>query len=447
MSARSLLCLCFRSTAKPLCFLGRGFFFTEKKRSGNISNLSLNKDTPRAGVDMKKCICILLCAALLSLQSVAAGFNLSTGARGAVMIEASTKRVLFSEQEHKPLAMASTTKIMTALITLEQPDLDAPFVVDPQAIQVEGSSMGLLPGDTVTLRALAVGMLLSSGNDAANAAAVRIAGSVPAFVELMNHRALDLGMQNTAFETPSGLDGEEHYSTAYDMALLAAAALQNEDFAEIASSKSMRLSYGNPPYARTLTNHNRLLWLCEDCIGIKTGFTKKAGRCLVTAAKREGLTLIMVTLGCGDDFNTHHKFYDEAFAQLRYFDGTELIKNLSVKVTGAEEPAVAVSASALGAYLTEEEAQRVRLEFLLPPFVYAPLQKGEQVGEAQMYIEGILVSTGSLFAREDRDLRLFQERSISEKVQDFFDFPEIFAIPQEEKQGTQRDQLSPKRAG
>lgn len=156
--------------------------------------------------------------------------------------------------------------------------------------------MGLKEGDMVSLRALAVGMLLSSGNDAANAAAVKIAGSIDAFVMRMNARAKLIGMENTVFETPSGLDEGEHGSTAYDMALLAREALQNEDFLKICSSYNMSISYGNPPYKRSLTNHNRLLKLYENAIGVKTGFTKKAGRCLVSAAEKDGMRLIAVTL-------------------------------------------------------------------------------------------------------------------------------------------------------
>ena len=158
-------------------------------------------------------------------QCLVTGENYSVGAKAAVVMEAQTGELLFSQNPHKKLPMASTTKIMTALLTLEQPNLDQEFVVDPAAIRVEGSSMGLQEGDTVTLRALAGGMLTASGNDAAGAAAVRISGSKDAFAREMNRRAADLGMKDTHFVTPSGLDAEEHYSTAFDMALLGRAAL------------------------------------------------------------------------------------------------------------------------------------------------------------------------------------------------------------------------------
>ena len=209
---------------------------------------------------------------------LATGEDLEVGAAAAIVMEAETGEVLFSQDIHRQLPMASTTKIMTAWLTLEQPDLWREFTVDDDAIRVEGSSMGLQAGDAVTLYALAAGMLLASGNDAAGAAAVGISGSMAAFAGEMNRRAAMLGMNNTHFVTPSGLDAEGHYSTAYDMALLARAALQNPLFAEIAASRRMTVCYGQPPYPRSLLNHNRLLSLYGDAIGVKTGFTKKAGR-------------------------------------------------------------------------------------------------------------------------------------------------------------------------
>ena len=184
---------------------------------------------------MRKTIALILTVLIIFALSTEAFAE----AKGAVLIDAESGRVLFSRNKDERLPMASTTKIMTALIALEQTDADERFTVSGSAIAAEGSSMGLLPGDSVTLRVLAEGMLLASGNDAANAAAVRVAGSVPAFVRLMNERAAELGMKNTSFMTPSGLDGERHCSTAYDMALLGRAALQNPDFAAICGRVSM----------------------------------------------------------------------------------------------------------------------------------------------------------------------------------------------------------------
>ena len=187
---------------------------------------------------------------------LSAPFDISAGAY--ILMEMETGRVLAGQDIHERLAMASTTKIMTALLTLEQPDLDTYFTVDAKAILVEGSSMGLLPGDQVTLRGLAVGMLLHSGNDSADAAAVKVGGSTEGFVAMMNERAAEMGLADTHFATPSGLDADDHYSSAYDMAVLAKNALSNEDFLEICSTVKTQIAFGNPPYDRWLKNHNRL---------------------------------------------------------------------------------------------------------------------------------------------------------------------------------------------
>lgn len=222
--------------------------------------------------------------------------DLEVNAEAAVVMDADSGRLLYAQNPDKRLANASTTKIMTALLTLEQPDQDRYFTVDSDAIQVEGTTMGLQPGDSVTLHQLAAGMLLPSGNDAANAAAVEIAGSEEAFVRLMNQRAAELGLENTQYRNPSGLDAEGHYSSARDLATLAAHALENEDFADIVSKQEIRMAFGNPPYNRSLYTTNKLLERYPYAIGVKTGYTDDAGLCLVTAAEKDGTRLIIVTL-------------------------------------------------------------------------------------------------------------------------------------------------------
>lgn len=335
----------------------------------------------------KKRLCFAAAAALLGLTMCTTAH--AVNAKGAVVIEAQSGRVLFGQNEHERLAMASTTKIMTAMLTLEQEGLDEEFTVDPQAIRVEGSSMGLTEGDIVTLRTLAAGMLLASGNDAANAAAVRIAGSQDAFVQRMNERAAELGLRDTSFETPSGLDGDNHYSTAYDMAMLARAALGNPEFAEICGQYRMTLSYGNPPYKRWLKNHNRLLQDYDGTIGVKTGFTKSAGRCLVSAAQRDGVTLICVTLSCPDDWRTHAQLLDSGFAQVQAVDLAGLLPELALPVGGGLADSVAVLPAAdAHVALAAGERERVKAEVTLRPFALAPVRAGECVGEARFTLDG-----------------------------------------------------------
>ena len=325
----------------------------------------------------------LLLAAILLLMHPAAAACLVTGeaygvgAAAAIVMEAESGEVLFAQEIHRQLPMASTTKIMTALLTLEQPNLQQEFTVDETAIRVEGSSMGLRQGDTVTLYALAVGMLLASGNDAAGAAAVRISGSMKAFVAEMNRRAASLGMNNTHFVTPSGLDAEEHYSTAYDMALLARAALQNPLFAGIAASRRMTVSYGQPPYARSLLNHNRLLSLYGDAIGVKTGFTKKA-----------------------DDWNTHAALYQ------RYFALTEsrplTLEAPILPVVGGQKAAqqtVRVGHPTYTAIRGREEGITVTV-YLNRGFCYAPVEAGQPLGQVVWRRGDHVIGTAVLAAGE-----------------------------------------------
>ena len=339
--------------------------------------------------------------------------------KGAVLIDAENGRVYFELNKDEKLPMASTTKIMTALIALEQENTEDLFAVKKSDITVEGSSMGLLPGDTVSLRVLAEGMLLASGNDAANAAAIRISGSAEKFVRLMNERAKEMGLTNTSFETPSGLDGKNHYSTAYDMAILAKNALQNPDFAEICGSESIRTEYGNPPYSRTIVNHNRLLKTLEGATGVKTGFTKKSGRCLVSSAEREGVSLICVTLGCPDDWNYHTALYNEYFAELKSVPLENLVPKTEIPVCGGTEKVVAAVPKTVSASLFEGEAEKIEVVISREPFVFAPVEKGKIIGKALFYLEGKLVAETPLFAENNIET-LPEKSSFWDNIKEIF---------------------------
>lgn len=266
-------------------------------------------------------ITALLALAVWALSGISA-HAVSPGdvsAASAILIEAQTGTVLFEKNADQHRAMASTTKIMTALLTIEAGDPDREFTVDPLAIRVEGTSMGLREGDRVSRRDLLYGILLPSGNDAANAAAVSVSGSIPAFVELMNRRAQELGLADTHFVTPSGLDADGHYTTARDLASLTAFAMKDELFREVVSCQSAEVEFGNPPYKRTLYNSNKMLKRYDGAIGVKTGFTDNARRCLVSAAQRGGVTLVAVTLNAGDDWNDHTKMLDHGFTQVQAY--------------------------------------------------------------------------------------------------------------------------------
>ncbi|MCL2755050.1 MAG: D-alanyl-D-alanine carboxypeptidase [Oscillospiraceae bacterium] len=249
-------------------------------------------------------------------------------AASAIVMDARTGKVLFSHNADEVRAIASLTKVMTTLLTLEagitDESLDVPFRVDNNAVHVEGTTMGLRENDIVTRRALCYGMMLPSGNDASNVAAVSVGGGIAEFVTLMNTRAKEIGMSGaTHFANPHGLDQAGHQSTARDMAILTAYAMERSEgaelFREICASKSVRLEFGNPPYGRWLRNNNRLLTMYSGCIGVKTGFTDAARRCLISAAQRDAgdtATLIAVTLNAPDDWNDHSRMLDYAFAKL-----------------------------------------------------------------------------------------------------------------------------------
>lgn len=323
-------------------------------------------------------------------------------AKSAVVINAQTGEVLFEKNAYEELPMASTTKIMSALIALEQDDLDEKFVVDSEAIRTEGSSMGLQEGDIVSLRDLCCGMLLPSGNDAANAAAVRISGSIENFVELMNERAEEYGLTSTHFVTPSGLDDDtdDHYSTAYDMARLAQIAMENPDFREICGSQQIKLNFGNPPYDRWLINSNKLLKSCEGVVGIKTGFTDKAKRCLVSACDRNGAELICVTLNAPDDWNDHANLYDHCFGFLSEQTLPLETNCFAVNAVGGDKDSIVCSTQTTSAVLLNNRAKDVAVKIYLPQFVYAPVKQGSQVGKVEYYYNGVRIAESPIIAEQ-----------------------------------------------
>lgn len=246
-------------------------------------------------------------AAIILTQCVCAAPELSAGS--AVLVDADTGEVLYAQNSREPSLIASTTKIMTALVVLEHCPLRQEVTVPPQAVGIEGSSVYLQAGECLTVEALLYGMMLCSGNDAATALALACGGSEANFVAMMNAKARELGLEDTSFANPHGLDSEKNYSTAADLAALTAHCLLNEDFVRIVSTKTA--TFGG----RTFTNHNRLLWMADGILGVKTGYTKAAGRILVSAAERNGRRLIAVTVRDGNDWEDHCRLYDYGFAR------------------------------------------------------------------------------------------------------------------------------------
>lgn len=354
---------------------------------------------------MKRIVCSVLAVCLFFNGIPAYPVEaIEVSAKACILMEAATGRVLYEENARTKLPMASTTKIMTTLLTIESGDLDAEFPVDSDAIHVEGSSMGLQEGDLVSKRDLCYGMLLPSGNDAANAAAVAVAGDIPAFLRMMNERAQEIGMTRTCFVTPSGLDGEGHGASAYDMALLTRTAMQNPEFREICAKPSASVCFGNPPYDRTLYNSNKLLGMYEGVIGVKTGFTDDAGRCLVSACERDGVMLLCVTLDAPDDWNDHLKLYDYGFASMQCVE-LSAPEHICIPIAGSGTESILLQPEdivTIGAW--EGDVSAVHTRVLKAPFVYAPVKQGEVLGTLEYYYENTCIAAVPLLAGEDAEI-------------------------------------------
>ncbi len=328
---------------------------------------------------MKK---ILLTFLFLFLFCVNAN-ALDVSAKSAVLINGTTGQVLYSKNSDEHLPMASTTKIMTALLLAEQNTPEKEVAVTKEMVTVEGSSMGLLPGDTVSFNDLLYGMLLASGNDAANTTAYILGGSIENFAKIMNKKAMEIGLLHTNFVTPSGLDSEEHYTTAKDLALLSRYAMKNEHFAKAAGSKTATLCYGNPPYKRSVRNHNKLLNAYTGLIGVKTGFTKRSGRCLVTAAKRGEEYLIAVTLNAPNDWSDHTQMLDYGFSVLNEYSFPAYTSQINV--VGGAENKINIYSPEIKIGLTDSEYKKITAKTELPRFVYAPVDEKQEIGTISYY--------------------------------------------------------------
>lgn len=328
---------------------------------------------------MKKRMAALALAALLTVVLAAPAKAVGTSAAAAVLMDGESGRILYAHNPDQPMPIASITKIMTALVALERCDPATEYTVTAEDM-AEGSSMYLKAGEKLTLEALLYGLMLPSGNDAALAVARCVSGSVEDFVAAMNAKAKALGMTNTSFANPSGLDDPAHFSTARDMAVLTRAALAREDFRAIVSTRSLTVG------ERTLVNHNKLLGWYEGCMGVKTGYTTTAGRTLVSAAERNGQTLIAVTLKDSRDWEDHKALLDygfSAFPRSVLLTEGEAAAELPVKC--GSFTVVAVEAEETIAYpLAAGERAEVRLE--LPESLAAPLMKGTVVGEAVVFL-------------------------------------------------------------
>lgn len=352
---------------------------------------------------MRKFTGIVLSLALIFAVKIPARAELAVSAKAAILMHADSGRVLYEKNADEHMLIASTTKIMTAIVVLEHCELDDLVEVDSRSAGIEGSSMYLKAGESYTVEDLLYGLLLVSGNDAASALALHVADSMEEFAELMNAKAAELGMTESSFKNAHGLDEEGHYSTARDMAKLAAYCIGNEDFARIAGTVSHTVG------EQTLVNHNRLLREYDGCLGLKTGYTMAAGRTLVTCAERDGARYVCVTLNDPDDWDDHKALYDWAFANYSFAEVIPAGLSYEVPlISGAEMTAPAETEGAAYALIQNGESYDMELE--LPAFAFAPISEGDRAGRAVACSDGQEIASVRIVYSEDvevdRELKL-----------------------------------------
>ena len=329
--------------------------------------------------------------------------NLYTSAVGGCVIEAESGRVLFEKNKDKKVPMASTTKIMTAITAIENcENLDEKFEISPKAVGVEGTSLYLRKGDVYSTRDLLFALMLISGNDASVAIAEHVAGSTSEFVTLMNELAKKIGANNTHFANTHGLDADGHYTTAYDLAKITAYALNNDTFREIVSTKNTKITNGNGEN-RYLKNKNKLLFTLDGCIGVKTGFTNDAGRCLVSAVERNGMRLVCVVLNCGPMFEESATLLNECANRFKKVDITSLYNyNNEVEVLDGREKLAKLYTKEKFFYpLTDKEVESLEIVYTLPKFIEAPLSKDSEVGKIEVFLNKDLLFSEKVYTIDD----------------------------------------------
>lgn len=347
--------------------------------------------------------------------------SVSVSAQSAVLLCSNNDKVIFEKNSDKKMSMASTTKIMTTLIALEHAQANNKDVTFTKEMTAEGSSMYLKYGYKLKLSDLATGMMTVSGNDAANATAISISGSKEKFSELMNNKAKQIGMKSTHFVTPSGLDDEQHYSTAIDMAHLMSYAMTNEDFAKLTSKKYAKVDFLSPNNMEiSYTNHNKLLSMYEYCNGGKTGFTKKSGRCLVTSAEKDGVKLVAVTLNAPDDWNDHIKMYNYGFSQLSVVKNVDKDYSFNVDVVGGVTDRVKVKPVKGVDYIKENNSNNnITHKVIVDNFIYAPIEKGQVVGTIQYFLDDKKLCDVPLISADKVEYKKI-EKGAFQNIIDFF---------------------------
>lgn len=352
---------------------------------------------------MKKRVKVLLslCLSLFFLlgflvQNVYAE-DIYINAISAIALDCDSKLVLYEKNAYTPIDIASTTKIITALVAIKCGDLDKKITVSEKAASIRGSEIGLKKGEEITLKELLYGLMLRSGNDAAIAIAEGVSGSVDEFLKLMNEYALEIGLLNSNFESPHGLDSSNHYSTAYDLALVTSKAKEIKLFNDIVSSKDIDAKEYN--FTRSYHNINKILWLLPNATGVKTGFTGRAGKCLVTAVKIKNREVIIVTLNCTPRWKETAKineYVEKNYEYKKIISKDDTLEYVSIK-NGIDN---VVITSKRDIIIPVKNDQSIEVKIKKPLYeVSAPIEAGENIGRVDVYANDKLLFTEALIAK------------------------------------------------
>ncbi|NLO24790.1 MAG: D-alanyl-D-alanine carboxypeptidase [Clostridiales bacterium] len=345
---------------------------------------------------------LLIITAVLLLPVVCAGQQLTPNSRAAALIDVESGRILYQKDIKARLPMASTTKIMTAITAIEEGALEDTVTASLRAQNTGGSSIYLQSGEKLTLEELLYGLMLQSGNDAAVAIAEHIGRDCEGFASMMNRKAADIGAINSNFANPHGLDAEGHYTTAEDLAKITAHALRNPVFARIVATKQKKIPWWGRDYSRVLNNKNKILWQLEGGDGVKTGFTNKAGRCLVASATREDWQLASVVLNCGPMWEESKALLEygfETYNPVTFYHKGQFVRTIAVRKGKAERVRL-VADRALRVPLTGEERQRVLLVEETDDFVVAPVSKDQIAGSVKVVLDGEVLMQANLVCQK-----------------------------------------------
>lgn len=335
---------------------------------------------------------------IFSLCSSTYGEKLELSGESYIVIDSISGRILYEKNIHRKMPMASTTKIMTALIALEEGVLEDKFTVSNEAVGVEGSSIYLKYGEKISLKDILYGLMLRSGNDSAVAIALHISDTVEDYVQLMNNKAKSIGALNTNFTNPHGLHDELHYSTVYDLALITKTAFSYLEFANISNTKSYTADRVENNY---FYNKNKALWEYKGGDGGKTGYTTTSGRCLVSSASRNNMRLIAVSFNAYDWFNDNYKLLDYGFLNFKnslIHDQNQFIAKIEV-IDGDKDYLSVVTDKTLFYPLMEGEKEKVNFSIEIPNSIKGPIDKGERIGYIYTYLDGRLIDKGNLVAK------------------------------------------------